>query len=146
MFKTIVWANDGSVTTQRLLPVVRQLAETHAGAKILVAHVQEHFGIGRKPFLDDDHRDLDAALKLTVDDLTGEGFNAELALTDGRAGHAAEVLADLAREGDADLIVAGSHGQGPVAGFFLGGFTIHLLKVAPCPVLVVPRTDAYDRS
>jgi len=47
---------------------------------------------------------------------------------------------------DADLIVAGSHGQGPVAGFFLGGFTIHLLKVAPRPVLVVPRTDPYDRS
>lgn len=32
----------------------------------------------------------------------------------------------------------GSHGQGAVAGLFLGSFTVHLLKVAPCPVLVVP--------
>ena len=56
-----------------------------------------------------------------------------------RSGHAAHVLADLAREAGADLIVAGTHGQGPVAGFFLGGFTIHLLQAASCPVLVEPR-------
>ena len=146
MFKKIVWANDGSIMTERLLPVVRDLAETHAGAKVIVAHVQEHFSIGRKPVLDEDHRALDAALQRTVQDLTAEGVDAELSLAAARAGHAADVLADLARDADADLIVAGSHGQGPVAGFFVGGFTIHLLKVASCPVLVVPRTAPHDRT
>lgn len=142
MFKKIIWANDGSITTERLLPVVRQLAEANSGAKFIVAHVQEHLTIGRKPILDEDHRALDAALRRTVDTLNAEGIDAELALTDGRAGHAAEVLADLARDADADLIVAGSHRQGPVAGLFKGGFTIHLLEFAPCPVLAVPTRKA----
>ena len=138
MFNKIIWATDCSPTAERVLPVVKALAES-AGAKLVVAHVHEHLSIGRTPILDDDHRSLDAKLQRTVHDLNRDGFDAELALTDSRAGRAAQVIADLAREAGADLIVAGTHGQGPVAGFFLGGFTIHLLKVASCPVLVVPR-------
>ena len=61
-----------------------------------------------------------------------------------RSGQAADVVAERAREAGADVIVAGTHGQGAVAGFFLGGFTIHLLKAASCPVLVVPRDPHGD--
>ncbi len=138
VFNKIIWATDCSPTAERVLPVVKALAES-AAAKLVVAHVHEHLSIGWTPIHDDEDRSLDARLQRTVDELTREGFDAELALTDSRPGHAAQVIADLAREAGADLIVAGTHGQGPVAGFFLGGFTIHLLKVASCPVLVVPR-------
>jgi nucleotide-binding universal stress UspA family protein len=144
MFKKIVWANDGSIMMERLRPVVTQLAESNTGAKVIVAHVQEHLMIGRRAILEENHRALDEALQKVVDDLTAEGVDAELALIDARAGHAGDTMAVHAAQAGADLIVAGTHGQGAVAGFFKGGFTIHLLQAASCPVLVVPRPEPLD--
>lgn len=138
MFKKIIWASDASVTTERLLPVVTRLAES-TGAVVVVAHVQENLTLAGIPLITEDHRALDEALRVIVDGLQQQGLQAELALGESRGGHAAEVIADLARESGADLIVAGSHNKGALAGLFLGGFTSHLLTVAPCPVLVVPR-------
>lgn len=145
MFKKVVWANDGSIVMERVLPVVKKVTEANEGARVVVAHVQEHLTIGRRAIFDDDHRSLDAALQQTVDALTAEGVDAELALIDGQAGQAGDILAELATEAGADLIVAGSSGHGPVAGFFQGSFTSHLLKAAACPVLLVPRADTLDR-
>lgn len=138
MFKKIIWASDASVTTERLLPVVKRLAET-SGARIVVAHVQENLTVAGIPLITEDHRALDGALQNIVTGLRGDGLEAELVLSEARGGHAAEVIADLATETGADLIVSGSHNKGAVAGLFLGSFTAHLLKLAPCPVLVVPR-------
>lgn len=145
MFKKVVWANDGSIVMERLLPVVKQVTEANDGARVVVAHVQEHLTIGRRDIFDDDHSALDAALQQTVDQLTADGVDAELALIDGQAGQAGDILAELAMEAGADLIVAGRSDRGPVAGFFQGSFTGHLLKAAACPVLLVPRVDALSR-
>jgi len=48
MFKKVVWANDGSIVMERLLPVVKQVTEANDGARVVVAHVQEHLTIGRR--------------------------------------------------------------------------------------------------
>jgi nucleotide-binding universal stress UspA family protein len=40
---------------------------------------------------------------------------------------------------DADLIVAGSRGYGPLHSVLVGGVSRKLVDCAPCPVLVVPR-------
>ena len=143
MYNKIIWANDGSPTMERVYPVVRDLARDN-GASVVLAHVQETMRIGQHPLFADSHRALDSFLQGTVDQLTNDGVDAELVLTETRSGRAAQAIADLAVEADADVIVAGTHGQGPVAGFFLGGFTIALLQIAPCPVLVVPRHSHED--
>ena len=54
-----------------------------------------------------------------------------------------ETLA-AARENGADLIVVGSHGGGVVDRQFLGSTTLHLLRQAECPVLVVPARVIVD--
>ena len=138
MYKKVIWANDGSPIMERVYPVVRELAKD-SGAPVVLAHVQETMRLGHHPLFADSHQNLDRFLQATVEQLAADGVDAELVLTETRSGRAAQAIADLAAEAEADLIVAGTHGQGPVAGFFLGGFTIALLQIAPCPVLVVPR-------
>ncbi len=53
-------------------------------------------------------------------------------------GSAAHKLVELARDAGADLILLSSHGKGSLAAVFLGSIAPDLLKIAPCPVLVVP--------
>jgi nucleotide-binding universal stress UspA family protein len=50
----------------------------------------------------------------------------------------ATVLADEASAG-LDLLVVGSRGYGPVRRIVLGSVVARLLRLAPCPVLVLPR-------
>jgi nucleotide-binding universal stress UspA family protein len=61
----------------------------------------------------------------------------ESALEDG------DPAAALARHGvDLDLLVIGSRGYGPVRRTLLGGVSADVMRTAPCPVVVVPRTAA----
>jgi nucleotide-binding universal stress UspA family protein len=53
-------------------------------------------------------------------------------------GFAADRLADLAEEEQAELLVVGSRGRGGLKAAFLGSVSSSLIGVARCPVLVVP--------
>ena len=55
-------------------------------------------------------------------------------------GSPAEVLTGAAEAG-IDLLVLGSRGYGPLKRVLLGGVSSALVRSAPCPVLVVPRSD-----
>ena len=52
-----------------------------------------------------------------------------------KEGHAAPVL--LAAAKDADLLVVGSHGHGAFAGMLIGSVSEHLVRHAPCAIVVV---------
>lgn len=54
-------------------------------------------------------------------------------------GDAPAVLADQGIE--LDLLVVGSRGYGPVLRTIVGGVSERVMKLAPCPVLVVPRGE-----
>lgn len=51
-------------------------------------------------------------------------------------GDVGPAICAAAEEGDADLIVLGSRGHGPVMGAILGSVTQHVTAHAPCSVLV----------
>jgi len=51
--------------------------------------------------------------------------------------HAADALIELSR--DADLLICGSRGYGPVQSVLLGSVTRRLTRSADCPVIIVPR-------
>jgi nucleotide-binding universal stress UspA family protein len=57
-------------------------------------------------------------------------------------GGAAHVIAEIAKEERADLIVVGTRGHGPLPGLLLGSVAHRLVQIAHCPVLVVPTTVA----
>jgi nucleotide-binding universal stress UspA family protein len=77
-----------------------------------------------------------------------EGANEELARTaealsgttvDKRAevGDAATTICRVAQELGVDVVVVGSHGRTGVSRLFLGSTSEHVVRHAPCPVLVV---------
>jgi nucleotide-binding universal stress UspA family protein len=61
------------------------------------------------------------------------------------SGDPAHELAEEAGRG-ADLLVVGSRGYGPVRHVLLGSVSTALMQMAPCPVMVVPRTAEFDPS
>ena len=54
-------------------------------------------------------------------------------------GHAAEVIASVAGEWRADLVVIGSHGRGGLGRVLLGSVAEAVVRHAPCPVLVTRK-------
>ena len=59
-----------------------------------------------------------------------------------KEGHAAPVL--LAAAKDADLLVVGSHGHGAFAGMLIGSVSEHLVRHAPCAIVIV-HCDKHSR-
>ncbi len=63
---------------------------------------------------------------------------------DVRYGRPAAQIAAAARELDADLLVVGAHGAHPVRDLVMGSTAQKLLRIAPCPLLVVKRPPPFD--
>ena len=139
MFKSIVWANDGSEAAQRALPLVKEMARP-GGATITIVHVVERVegsgGVG--PTRRVDEPQLQAELERLASELEQDGFDASLYINADVGARPANEIIKQAREVGADLIVVGSHGHTIIGGLLLGSVAYRLLHVAPCPVLVVP--------
>jgi nucleotide-binding universal stress UspA family protein len=55
-------------------------------------------------------------------------------------GDPGSMIVEAAEAEGADMVLVGSHGRGAVGRFFLGSVSEHVVRHAPCPVLVVrPR-------
>ena len=142
MFATIVWATDGSDTADRGLPYVKELA-TKFGAKVIAAHSEEFLmgpRAGGQPVLVDEE-EVQVKIKRQVKELTDAGIDASWKLIGGPSlVGAAQMIADVARQAGADLIVVGTRGHTPLAGLLVGSVTQRLLHVAPCAVMAVPAS------
>ncbi|MGO9333907.1 MAG: universal stress protein [Acidimicrobiales bacterium] len=73
---------------------------------------------------------LDEAIADTLGDTAGVQVERVV-----EEGHAAPVL--LAASRGADLLVVGSHGHGAFAGMLIGSVSEHVVRHAPCAVVVV---------
>lgn len=137
----LTWATDGSSAAAQALPYAKGLAQADA-ALLIVVHVNE-FMAGRAPGpVNVKEDEIQAAIGKQVENLKQEGLDATLQLGEVMAGGAAHVIADIAKERGADLIVTSTRGLGPVSGLLLGSVTHRLVQIAPCPVLVVPPKSA----
>jgi nucleotide-binding universal stress UspA family protein len=138
MFKTILWATDGSETAAHALPYALGLAESDQ-AKLVVAHAREIL-VGRSggfPVFADES-ELREQISKQVKDLKISGLDATFIVRTCSANHAARTIAGIALEVNADLIVVGTHGYGRVAGLLVGSVTQGLLHAGVCPVLAIP--------
>ncbi len=138
MFRTIVWATDGSEAADRALPFAKALAK-ESGARLVAVHVAEFVGGrfgGFATYSDDE--ELEAKIIGQVHEARDEGLDATFTILKAEPVGAAHLIVEAARECEADLIVVGTRGRGALAGLLVGSVTQRLLHLAPCPVVAVP--------
>ncbi len=148
MEKSIVCGVDGSADSEAALAVAARLAD-RLGARLVLANVVEYV---HSPYVTAGAIGPATLARAPLADVLGEQVQAGERLLDELAaradvgtaarrvvsGFAAERLADLADEEEAELIVVGSRGRGAFKAAFLGSVSTSLIGVARCPVLVVP--------
>jgi len=144
MFKTIVWATDGSELADSALDLVRELARQD-GSKIVAVHANEllYGRLGGSPLLLDEP-ELEEKIGRQVEALRSDGFDAAIEVRSGSK-DVATLIADAAKDVDADLIVVATHGRGGLGAALMGSVARALCHVAGRPLLVVPpRLPATD--
>ncbi len=141
MFRTIVWATDGSDLADGALAYVRELAGIHR-SRIVAVHANELLRgrAGNAPLLADEP-DVQAKIAKQVEELQGAGFDATLEVCTGSR-DVARLIAEAAEAVDADLIVVGTHGHGGFTAALMGSVARALCHTAERPVLIVPPRQA----
>jgi nucleotide-binding universal stress UspA family protein len=148
MQKSIVCGVDGSADSEAALAVAARMAR-RLGARLVLANVVEYV---HAPYAGVGAMSAGSVARASITDMLGEQVragerlleevaeqaNVEAAEKHVVAGLAAERLADLADEENAELIVVGSRGRGAFKAALLGSVSTSLIGVARCPVLVVP--------
>jgi nucleotide-binding universal stress UspA family protein len=138
MFKTILWATDGSDAADAALPYAKALAEGK-GHTLIVVHSKELLrgrAGGYPMYANED--ELVAKIRGQADELRSEGLDVTLRIETGAAPGAAHMIAEAARSLGADVIVVGTRGHTAIGGLLLGSVTQRLLHIATCPVLAIP--------
>jgi len=135
---------DGSAGSRRAVEFAAAQAKA-AGARVVAAHVIEWspFTFNTPEENEQRHRrreeELARAHTQVLDPLVSElkatGLEVEGVV---RHGHAAEVLAGLAKELGAGQIFVGRRGQSTITSLLFGSVAGTLVQIAPVPVTVVP--------
>lgn len=138
--KRIVVGQDGSPESKQALELALQLAEPMK-AQLLIAFVAEAplplwpetdaQGLAQWELTEREYGH--AILREAAARCAQSGVEAETLL---ESGPAAERLANLAKERDADLVVVGHRGRGAVARVLIGSVADRLTQMCPRPVLV----------
>jgi nucleotide-binding universal stress UspA family protein len=149
LLNTVLVASDFGETSRAALDYARSLARAF-GAKLHLLHVvdavvatsaAEFFPNGTRDLqaelVEEASRNLDALL--TADDRERLGAVPAVRIS----GSVASTIVEYAKQAHVDVIVVGTHGRGPVAHFFMGSVAEHVVRNAPCPVLVV-RPNEHD--
>jgi universal stress protein A len=143
MMNAVLVATDFGETSNAALVYGRNLARTF-GARLHVLHVAQRMSAtaGEEFF----PGDLEA---LQADVVERASNRLEVALTDNDlkilgatpvvrvSADTAGAIIGYAKEAHIDIIVVGTHGRGPVSHLFMGSVAEHVVRHAPCPVLVV---------
>jgi nucleotide-binding universal stress UspA family protein len=146
MIKRIVLALDGSPEAEHALPIAEELARA-TGAAVTIVHVREMMlapvvgGVPRRI----NEGEIEATVRTDVAALLDAGIDAELRIVASTyAGGPAHEIAEIAKEVDAGLIIAGARGHGVIKGLLVGSVAHRLPYVATCPVLTVPLPESKD--
>ena len=135
--KRIIVATDGSDGGHAAVAEGASLAQA-LGAAITIVHVRPAITFLGEPLYQRRLSNQLERARQAVDDalarLEREGLEADYEILEGDA---PDQIVRIADARDADLIVIGSRGLGPVPGALLGSVSSAVVRHAACPVVVV---------
>jgi nucleotide-binding universal stress UspA family protein len=147
--RRIVCGVDGSEQARHAASTALRLA-SRLGARLTLVHVTPTRSVApvdRFPYGVDPgafRRSTELAFSEAEDafdslssDVAAAGLEREV-----RLGEPAAVLAEVATDCDAELIVVGSRGRGAWRSAVLGSVSSDVTRLAPCPVVIVPERAA----
>ena len=137
-FQTVVLATDLSATSEAATTAALDLAGT-LGARLLAVSVIDPGSLrlpgGRfRQRVDQVRSEREHVAQSLVARGRSIGVPVDFLVWEGDPG---ESIIEAARAEGADLIVVGSHGRGTVGRVLIGSVSDHVVRNAPCPVLVV---------
>jgi nucleotide-binding universal stress UspA family protein len=131
MALSLAGENDARITLLHVVESVPGEGETEARLYLAVPEI----GPLRRELLDQARARLQKAVPDAVRDFCEVNERV-------KAGTAWREILAAAEDLDADLIVMGAHAHGPIGRVFFGSTSSHVVRHAPCPVLVVRETKA----
>jgi len=139
---------DGSAEAELALHAAIEIARTASGKLLVLTAIDrpaEHYPSYPAPevpeyMLGDDLGEelFDAAMEHIPESIRSAGRTLH--------GKPAMALSRQARADELDVVVSGSRGYGPLGRVLLGGVSSKLMRMAPCPVIVVPRGASIENS
>ena len=151
MYKRILIAVDGSETSNKALSAALEMA-SYPGGKSVIAliHVLDDMAYftGIDPYAGQSRSVTslmrEAGEKILADGLKivqSAGVQGETILVDRLGERLAETVAAKAVAWDASLVVVGTHGRRGIGRMLMGSGAEQIIRLAPCPVLVVRFSD-----
>ena len=141
-FQNILCATDFSDYSNRILPHALALAREFQ-ARLYVCHVIELHSAALFGEVHFNSAEIQSAnMELAHEQLqrlmAKENLAWEPLVT---VGSAPDEIARLAHEKGIDLVISGTHGRSGLKRLILGSVTERLMRILPCPLLVVRSTD-----
>jgi nucleotide-binding universal stress UspA family protein len=134
--ETVLLATDLSAASEHATERAIEMAVA-LGARLLVLNILEHRrldGYGSHARVDQARAEREGVLRGLVRRARDAGARCEYMLWAGEPSGSIVAVADAE---SADLIVAGTHGRALAGRLLLGSVSEHLVRSAPCPVMVV---------
>jgi nucleotide-binding universal stress UspA family protein len=152
--KRILVPLDGSPLAEEALPLATTLAQKHKSQLILLrawkllpspqGGARGHFYYYSHYYREVElyaYQEAKAYLQAQQDDLQKQGFDVRILLGDTLPTQA--IVAGTLTE-DIDLIVMATHGRRGLARWLLGSVADEVVRLAPCPVLLIRQNKKYD--
>ena len=137
-YKTIVVPVDGSENAKRALEHALSVADRNE-AQLIVVHVANIVSAISGGYVSEQiAEDMEENGKQILDDIVKEipsGVKEVKSVFE--VGSPGPALLAVAKKYDADLIVMGSRGLGPLKGLFMGSVSSYVTSHSTCPVLIV---------
>jgi len=153
MFRKILVPLDGSELAELALEFALRIAEPAEGELVLLSvsalrpvYAVDHGGYGTivsEETLEASREELEHYLEKVHQEQVGSKCATRLLVLEGDE---ASTIVDTAVSEDVDLIVMSTHGRTGFTRWMLGSVTEKVLRVAPCPVLVVRSSTPICRA